>query len=428
MAKILMVGKGGFGDLFPLFALARELQLRGHHIRIAAESHHASACSALQIPLTPLDLAADSASHAAPRTDSLWKLLRLDPAMRATLDPGNAEQEVGVLMPHVQDADIVIGNQLAYSGALASQLGSRPWIFCAASPLAIPSTYDAPLWPYLHRLQRRTAAWGLPQRAYLPIARWATRALMQPQVRLRRRLGLANRGHPRFEGMYSPHLNLLMTSPVLTPAQPDWPHNTVVTGFPWFDPPFLGGDDQEQEIVQFAQGGLPPVVFAPGGSKRTDPGTFFEQSVRAVRLSGRRAIIVAAKKFHSRFTPHPDLLVTGYFPYARLFPLASAVVHSGGIGTIGWALRHGVASLLVPSDWDQFDNARRAEQRGLGEVLNMANYSAENIAHCLDSLAADTAIHNNLSRVAPAVAVEDGARAASDAVVQVLTGLRAHTQ
>ncbi|MDE2254939.1 MAG: hypothetical protein KGL42_11875 [Betaproteobacteria bacterium] len=424
MAKILMVGKGGFGDLFPLFALAKELQVRCHEIRIAAESHHASACSALQIPLTPLDHAAHALpSHASTLRDSLWRLLPLDPAMRATLDPGHAEYEINALLPHMRDVDLVIGNQLAYSGVLASRVLDRPWIFCAASPLAIPSAHDAPLWPYLQRMQRRTTRWGLPQRAYLPIARWATRALMQPQVRLRRRLGLADQGHPRFEGMYSQHLNLLMTSPVLAPAQPDWPRNTVVTGFPWFDPAFLGGDDQEQEIVQFAQAGAPPVVFAPGGSKRTDPGTFFERSVEAARLSGRRSIIVAAKKFHSQFTPRPDMLVTGYFPYARLFHLASVVVHSGGIGALGWAMRYGVPSLLVPSDWDQFDNARRAEQSGVGTVLDITNYTAATIAHRLDAIAADTAMHNNLSRMAPCLALEDGSRVASDAVEQVLTGL-----
>lgn len=220
--------------------------------------------------------------------------------------------------------------------------------------------------------------------------------------------------------MYSNALNLLMTSPELAPAQPDWPTGAVATGFAWFDPPFLGGDDQEQAIVAFAQAGPPPIVFAPGGSTRGDPGTFFEQSVAAARLSGRRAIIVAAKKFHAQFPPHPDLLVTGYFPYARLFRHAALVVHSAGIGALGWAARFGVPSLLVPSEWDQFDNARRAERIGLGRVLDIGDYTGENIVAAIRTIEADDQIAKGVARMAPILEQEDGARAACDAVDALL--------
>ncbi|MBW4047120.1 MAG: hypothetical protein HIU89_04065 [Proteobacteria bacterium] len=422
MAKILMVGKGGFGDMFPLFALAKALQVRGHGVRIAAERHHQPACSAIGSALCILDGPASTRQTGLEdgrSGPSRW--LGLDPGVWATLAPRSIEHEIGVLLPQIRDCDLVIGNQLAYSGVLASRLAGRPWVFCAASPLAIPSAHDPPLWPYVHRLQTSAARWGLPQTPFLRAARLTTWALMRPQMRLQRRLGLASQGHPRFEGMYSSQLNLLMTSPLLAPAQPDWPGATAVTGFPWFDPPFLGGDDQEQEITQFARAGASPLVFAPGGSKRGQPGTFFEESAKAARLLGRRAIIVAAKKFHDQFSPHPDILVTGYFPYARLFHLASAVVHSGGIGALGWAMRFGVPSLLVPSDWDQFDNARRAEQRGLAKVLDLKDYAAADIARALDAIAGDPAMRDALARAAPILAHEDGARVACDAVEALLS-------
>jgi UDP:flavonoid glycosyltransferase YjiC (YdhE family) len=243
---------------------------------------------------------------------------------------------------------------------------------------------------------------------------------MHPQVRLYRRLGIPLPGHPRFEGLYSTELNVLMTSPELAPAQPDWPRGTLATGFAWFDPPFLGGDDQEQAIVAFAQAGPPPIVFAPGGSTRGDPGPFFQQSVAAAQASGRRAIIVAAKKFHGQIVPHPDILVTGYFPYARLFRHAALVVHSAGIGALGWAARFGVPSLLVPSEWDQFDNARRAQRIGLGQVLGMGNYLAPRIVAAIREIEGDARIANGLSRIAPILNAEDGARIACDAVDALL--------
>jgi UDP:flavonoid glycosyltransferase YjiC (YdhE family) len=220
--------------------------------------------------------------------------------------------------------------------------------------------------------------------------------------------------------MYSSELNLLMTSPELVPAQPDWPRGTIVTGFAWFDPPFLGGDDQEQAIASFAQAGPPPIVFAPGGSTRVDPGRFFEQSVAAANLLGRRAIVVAAKKFHDRFTPQDDVLVTGYFPYARLFRHAALVVHSAGIGALGWAARFGVPSLLVPSEWDQFDNARRAQRTGLGRVLDVRHYTAERIAAAIRRTESDPQVAQGLSRLVPILSAEDGVKVACAAVESLL--------
>jgi UDP:flavonoid glycosyltransferase YjiC (YdhE family) len=336
------------------------------------------------------------------------------------LDPSQVEAELNALLPLVRQADLVIGNQLAYAGALACRIADRRWVFSVVSPLAIPSVHDAPFWPYLHAWQRIAQKVGISQRGFLPLARLAIRMMMQSQVRLYRRLGVNLPGHPRFEGMYSTELNLVMTSPKLAPVQTDWPAHTVATGFAWFDPPFLGGLDQEQAIVAFASLGPPPIVFAPGGSTRVDPGEFFHQSVTAARLLGRRAIIVAAKKFHTQFESHPDILVTGYFPYARLFNLAAVVVHSAGIGALGWAARYGVPSLLVPSEWDQFDNARRAERARLGRVMDIAAYTGANIASAIATLENDAGVRAGLRHLAPILAQEDGVRLACDAVEKLL--------
>jgi UDP:flavonoid glycosyltransferase YjiC (YdhE family) len=416
MANILLVGKGGFGDLMPLFALATALQQRGQSVLVAAECHHGAACAAMGLRLAPLhqnDLAESGARRFGDAPS--W-----GERLRSTLAPDQLESELEQLLPLVRDSDIVIGNQLAYAGRLACHMVGRRWVFSAASPLAIPSEHDAPYWPYLYPYQKRASRLGVSQRHFLPLARFGTRVFMQSQTQLYARLGVRLPGHPRFEGIYSPDLNLLMTSPEIAPIQTDWPQKTLATGFAWFDPPFLGGSDQEQTIVAFAQAGPRPIIFAPGGGTRVDPGAFFEQSVAAVKLTGRRAIVVAAKKFHDQFEVDNNLLVTGYFPYARLFRHAALVVHSGGIGALSWAARFAVPSLLVPSEWDQFDNARRAERLGLGAVLDAPRYRAGNIAAAIEHIGSDGRISKSLGRLAPILSREDGAKVASDAVDALL--------
>ena len=416
MANLLLVGKGGFGDLIPMFALATALQSRGHEVLIAAESHHGAACATMGLRLSPL------LSNATARIgkNGATSAPNWGDRLRATLAPGQIESELEQLLPSVRWADLVIGNQLAYAGLLACRVADRPWVFSAASPLAIPSRHDAPYWPHLYPYQRRLGRLGLSQRHFLLLARLATSVFMRSQERLYRRLGLPLNGHPRFEGLYSSELNLLMTSPEIAPAQSDWPQRTLATGFAWFDPPFLGGADQEQAILEFAQAGPPPIVFAPGGSTRVDPGAFFEQSLAAAKVTGRRSIVVAAKRFHSQFKAPNSVLVTGYFPYARLFRHAALVVHSGGVGALGWAARYAVPSLLIPSEWDQFDNARRAERLGLGRILDVGDYKTTKIVESIQALDSDAKVSDGLSRLAPILSAEDGAKVASDAVESLL--------
>jgi hypothetical protein len=45
------------------------------------------------------------------------------------------------------------------------------------------------------------------------------------------------------------------------------------------------------------------------------------------------------------------------------------VVHGGGVGTTAVALASGVAQIVVPSGWDQHDNARRAKRLAAKNVV-----------------------------------------------------------
>ena len=415
MAEILIVGKGGFGDWFPLLAIGQALQQRGHRVRVAAEAHHASACAQAGLEFHAVGRGAEPAPG---RRESAGAATRA--ALQATLSPQGLAAEVQTLLPLAEGAELLLGNQLAYAGALVRRLLRKPWVFCAASPLAIPSRHDAPLWPYLHPVQRAAARLGLPQAGFVGMARLGTRVLMRPQAALRRELGLPAAGHPRFEAMYSEQLNLLPVSPLLAPRQADWPAHTRVVGYTWFEADFLGDEAQAQALREFAQAGTAPVVFALGGSLRVRPGSFYERAVQACRRLGRRAILVAGRQLHAGLPAGEDVALSGYLPYSRVFGLGAAVVHSGGIGAIGWGLRAGVPQLLVPAEWDQHDNARRAQRAGVAQVLVRRDWQARDLARALGELLEQQALRERCAQASQRLRAEDGAARACEAVEQVL--------
>ncbi|AOV17451.1 hypothetical protein BJI67_10625 [Acidihalobacter aeolianus] len=395
MATILIVGKGGFGDMIPLWDLAAELQRRGHRLSVAAEAHHSQACRALDLDLIPL-----STTH-SPFT--------------ATPD-----SEIETLVPFARDADLLLGNQLASTPPILGALTGTPWSYCTASPLALPSHYDLPWWPGLQAIQRRASQSRFIQDTAYRLARAATRLVMQAHQRQRRRFGLKDGAHPRFEALYSPRLNLLMTSPILVESQPDWPPHTHVTGFCAYEAPFLGSPEETEAMQRFAAAGPPPLLIAPGGRDRAQPAHMANACLAACRQLGQRAVVLLNTRFHHLIPPAPDILVTGYMPYGTLIDPMRAVIHSGGIGTIGWTLRLNKPSLLLPSVWDQFDNARRATERGLALSLP-TRASSSRIAQSMEKLL--SAPWPNLESASRAIATEQGATIAADAIETLLREL-----
>ena len=66
------------------------------------------------------------------------------------------------------------------------------------------------------------------------------------------------------------------------------------------------------------------------------------------------------------FAEETDAVAVVRAPHAALFPRAALVVHHGGIGTLGQALRAGRPMLVVPWSHDQPDNASRVARLGVG--------------------------------------------------------------
>ena len=227
--------------------------------------------------------------------------------------------------------------------------------------------------------------------------------------KLQRRLGLDTRLHPLFEGRYSDQLNLLMLTPSLLDKAEDWPDQTHISGFTWFDPNHMRSRKKLADLETFLNNGEPPVIFTLGGPRRSSPGKFFGDSILACERLGIRSIIVAAQTLHQAIPKSASTLVTTYLPFSDLFSRAAAVVHSGGIGTIGWSLRHALPSLLVPTGVDQHDNAWRTCRKGFSHQMEHRDYQPRQVAKALKNLLEDQHCKIRLRECAEQLKQENGA-------------------
>jgi UDP:flavonoid glycosyltransferase YjiC (YdhE family) len=220
---------------------------------------------------------------------------------------------------------------------------------------------------------------------------------------------------PLTRDKFSPTLVLALFAAALAEPQPDWPKNTVQTGFAFYDG--NAGDADLSQLASFLAAGEAPVVFTLGSTAVACPGNFYPASQEAILKLGKRALLIGAHDFESRSN---QILAVPYLPYSRVFEHASVIVHQGGSGTTGQALRAGRPMLIVPFGWDQPDNALRVKRLGVGLSLARQDYSAGSLSAVLDRLMRESSFAKRAAEVAEQLKSQDGTREACDAVEKAM--------
>jgi len=106
-------------------------------------------------------------------------------------------------------------------------------------------------------------------------------------------------------------------------------------------------------------------------------------------------------------------------PHDQLFPRASCIVHQGGVGTTGQALRAGKPMLIVPHAHDQPDNAYRVQRLGISRTIFPGAYKARTVARALQALLEHPAVQERSAIVGATVRSEGGAELAADLITSV---------
>jgi UDP:flavonoid glycosyltransferase YjiC (YdhE family) len=150
-------------------------------------------------------------------------------------------------------------------------------------------------------------------------------------------------------------------------------------------------------------------------------GSFYAESAKAVEQLGLRAVMLVGPlpENKPRVDPHRVLLIESA-PHERLFPRASCIVHQGGAGTTGQALRAGKPMIVVPHAHDQPDNAYRVERLGIGRSIFPRAYKASRIARTLAALLHTPAVQARAAVVGATVRSEGGAGLAADLIAAQL--------
>jgi len=410
--RILFAPFGSLGDLHPVLALGLELRGRGHTVALVTSEYHRERITSAGLDFFPAvpDLRPDDKALVRATMDERRGPEEVFRFMLAQLAGTYADyaRTIGAFGP-----DVLVTSELAYAGPIAAEkLGIR-WASITLSPISFLSPYDETVLPQMPWLSRAHALGPRVYGAVLALLKRLAGRIAAPINHFRREVGLDPVKAPLFDDKHSPELVLAMFSHLIGEARPDWPPQTIVTGYAFYD-----GTDQELdgEVAEFLDAGPPPIVFTLGSAAVFDPGAFYDESVKAAMNLRRRALLLVGPQPGDVPLTNETVGVFDYVPFSKLFPRAAAIVHQGGSGTTGQAIRAGRPMLIVPYAHDQPDNALRASKLRISATVRRQRYNAGTATRALAPLLASRRIAARAEKIGRAVARENGAAVAADAI------------
>ena len=417
--RIILNTFGSFGDIHPYMAVAMELQRRGHTPVVATMEIYREKIEGAGLEFAPVR--PDIPQPKEQDSELIEKIMEPKTGPRFLTEElvfPAVRDSYADLLKIVAGADLLVTHPAAPAGPLVGRKTGMPWISTVLAPFSFISAYDPPVPPYWQWTRRLSLLGPGVMRFLLGLSKSTYKA--KTVTEFRDELGLEDSGNPMFEGQHSPALVLALFSKVFAQPQPDWPPQTEVTGFCFYD-----GNREAQvpdELIRFLDSGTPPIMFTLGSSAVWVARDFFRESIEAARRVGRRAVLLIGDERNLPPSLPEGVIAIDYAPYQSLLPRACVVVHHGGVGTTSQGLLAGVPALIVPFAFDQSDNAEHARRLGTSRTLYRNNYFASRVAKELNELLRQPSYASRALEVSTQLKQEDGPTRAADLIEQILSG------
>jgi sterol 3beta-glucosyltransferase len=376
---------GTQGDVRPCVALGQGLQRAGYPVRIATSANFAELVRHAGLEFFPVT--ADFEAMLAVNNsigDQGLNLREMARFFRERYTEWAANWvEEGLAASAGAGLLIGVSNSIMLAKALSEALGI-PFAIARLQPL----TLSRILPPIMFKCSRRKVSGAVSLGAHYlifkllwDVMRPAINDIVRPQLKL------------CLYPWYGPYFRDLHRSKVINgfsehvlPRPADWPENSQVTGYWFFDQPQW---TPPEALSDFLAAGPKPVYIGFGSMVTGNAAAFTQPILDGVKKSGRRAVLATGwGALNGPEGPQDDqLFFLHHAPHDGLFPLMAGAVHHGGAGTTAAAVRAGIPSAVVPFFGDQPFWAHCLHQRGVAPpALERKTLTADALASALAAM------------------------------------------
>jgi UDP:flavonoid glycosyltransferase YjiC (YdhE family) len=425
--KILITTYGSLGVIHPYMALALELQRRGHQATIATSEPYRKKITDEGIGFVAARPGLDEGQTIPELMEKVMdSRTGTEYLFRHIIMPSLQESYADLYQP-AQESDLIITHPVAVTAPIVAEKLHKKWISSALCPASLWSIYDPPELSPVPSLGHLRKLGPRFQEAIMRLAKRITLSWVREIFEFRESLGLPRGAHPMFEGQHSPWGVLAMFSPLLAAPQVDWPQNTRATGFCFYDQlgeialhPVTPQQNEVRRLEEFLDSGPSPLVFTLGSAAVFTARDFYQQCLEATLALKQRAVMLVGERSNLPQDVPPEIFVCDYAPHSTLFPRAKLIIHHGGAGTTGQAMRAGKPMLVIPFSHDQPDNAARLEQLGVASRLMRRRFSAARAIKALQHLLETPAYARQAEMMGNEVRRENGPAAAANMIETAL--------
>lgn len=208
-------------------------------------------------------------------------------------------------------------------------------------------------------------------------------------------------------------------SPAVLPSPADWPAWIATTGWWYLDTPAY---QPSPALDAFLSAGEAPVAIGFGSMTPQDSEWLTRIIIDACAQAECRAILLQGWGALGRTSLPHTMHVESDVPHDWLFPRCSGIVHHGGAGTTGAAVRSGTPSQIIPLGFDQLFWGSRLNTLGVAPPpIRRRDLTVPALAAALRRLRTDAALRDAAAALGAVVRAEDGTGLA-------LTRIVAHAQ
>ena len=400
MAHILILAVGSAGDVYPFIVIGQALRVRGHAVTLVATANFQERVERAGLRFVSglsqdeLDASVQDPElwHPVKGFATIWKHM-------ARHLPSAYAQQLALVRDSSEPA-IIVASTLGLTGRLLQEAHGVPLVTVHLAPSCFLTAHDTSV--------RRGLDWprSLPRPVVRLILNLVERVMLDPVVRpainrLRATLNLAPVRRVMSRWLHSPQQVICAFPPWFAAPQPDWPPNTVCTGFPRMP---VSEGQLDPDLQRFIDAGAAPIVVTPG-SAMAHGGRFIARALAAAAALNLRVVVVTPYREQLPAILPPSVHHAAYAPFDLLAPRAAAFVHHGGIGTSATVLAAGKPQLVVPFAFDQPDNAARLRRLGVAATV-LPDAPLRAWIKALSSLLNDPQVSTACDALAAAMALE----------------------
>jgi MGT family glycosyltransferase len=131
--------------------------------------------------------------------------------------------------------------------------------------------------------------------------------------------------------------------------------------------------------------------------------------------------IVNVGPWRDEYSRIPDnVFLESWFPQPSVVEQSSLFIHHGGNNSFCEALYFGVPSLVMPFCWDGHDNARRAEDVGVGRRLDRYRWTDGELAASITGLLDNSTLNDTLAANSATMKKAAGVTVAAKAILDLI--------